>query len=247
MILEVDRVTKRFGGLLAVKDVSFRLGEGEILGLIGPNGSGKTTLFNCINGVFPLTSGGVVFRGEAITGLAPWRVARRGLARTHQIVRPLAELTVRENVVAGACFGRERLALSAAEVVADEVLERVGLSPHAGDLAGSLNLPQKKRLELARALAARPYVLLLDEVLAGLNPSEVDEMLGTLRSVRERGVTILLIEHIMHAVMSLSDRVLVLASGERIAEGTPDEVTRNPKVVEAYLGNPSAVRRAGTP
>ncbi len=244
MILEVDRVTKRFGGLTAVLDVSFGLGEGEILGLIGPNGSGKTTLFNCINGVFPVTSGGVVFRGDAITGLPAWRVARLGLSRTHQIVRPLAELTVRENVVAGACFGRERMGLSAAEAVADEVLERVGLSSRADLPAGKLNLAQKKRLELCRALAARPYVLLLDEVLAGLNPSEVDAMLGTLRSVRERGVTILLIEHIMRAVMTLSDRVLVLHAGQRIAEGTPDEVTRDPRVVEAYLGNPSAVRRS---
>lgn len=243
MILEVDRVTKRFGGVVAVREVSFTLAEGEILGLIGPNGSGKTTLFNCIHGVMPPTSGGVVFRGERITGLAPWRVARRGLARTHQVVRPLRELTTRQNVVVGACFGREQLPLAAAEKVADQVLAQVGLAAHAAAPAGSLNLPQKKRLELARALAARPYVLLLDEVLAGLNPSEVDEMLATLRAVRERGVTIVLIEHIMRAVMSLSDRVLVVASGERIAEGTPDEVTRDPKVVEAYLGDPSAVRR----
>ncbi len=244
MILDVEQVTMRFGGLTAVKEVSFGLREGEILGLIGPNGAGKTTLFNGINGVYPVTSGSVTFRGGSIHGLPTWRIARLGLARTHQIVRPLAELTVRENVVAGACFGRERLGLRDAERVADEVLERVELASKADLPAGKLNLAQKKRLELARALAARPYLLLLDEVLAGLNPSEVSTMLDTLREVRSRGVTLILIEHIMHAVMSLSDRVLVLHCGERIAEGTPEQVTRDARVVEAYLGDPSSVGRA---
>ncbi len=238
MILEVKNVTKRFGGLTALDNVTFALPKGQILGLIGPNGAGKTTLFNCINGVFPPTVGQVTFNEQEITGLKPYRVARLGLARTHQIVRPLNELTVRENVTVGACFGRENHGLGAATRIADEVMESVGLGDRADMLAGSLNVAQKKRLELARALAARPYLLLLDEVLAGLNTTEVTEMLDTIRQIQEQGITIIMIEHIMHAVMNVSHHILVLNYGELIAEGTPEEVAETPQVIEAYLGSP---------
>ena len=238
MLLQVDHISKRFGSLQALSDVTFELAEGEILGLIGPNGAGKTTLFNAINGVYPPESGKVVFRGVDITAWAPNKVARAGMARTHQVVRPLNELTVHENVMVGACFGRHSLSLAKASEVADDVLTRVGLRERARQIAGSLNVAQKKRLELARALAAQPYLLLLDEVLAGLNPAEVSTMLDTIRQIRAQGVTILMIEHLMHAVMNVSDRVIVLDFGKLIAVGAPHEVVEDPQVVEAYLGDP---------
>ncbi len=238
MILQVKDVSKRFGGLQALTDITFDLPEGQILGLIGPNGAGKTTLFNVINGVYPPTQGQVIFRGEDVTGLPSYEVARRGLARAHQVVRPLTDLTVRENVMVGACFGRERHGLRAAARLADEALTQVGLIDRADQPAGSLNVAQKKRLEMARALAAKPYLILLDEVLAGLNPSEIASMMETVRAIRDQGVTILMIEHVMQAIMSISDRILVLDYGMLIATGPPEEVANNPQVIEAYLGDP---------
>lgn len=242
-ILQIQGVSKSFGGLQAVSDVSFDLPQKQILGLIGPNGAGKTTLFNCINGVYSPEQGQVIFRGRDITGWKPYDVARLGLARTHQIVQPLDELTVLQNVMVGACFGHERRPLGQAQEIADEVLAFVGLIERRDAPAASLNVAQKKRLELARALAARPFLLLLDEVLAGLNPAEIAEMVEVVREIREQGITILIIEHVMHALMNVSDRVIVLDYGEQISEGTPEAVANDPKVIEAYLGDPKLVEQ----
>jgi branched-chain amino acid transport system ATP-binding protein len=243
VILSVEDVTVRFGGLVAVDGASFAVEEGQILGLIGPNGAGKTTLFNTINGVYRPRSGRIRFNGADITGLPPHRVARQGIARAYQVVRPLADLSVIANVTVGACFGRQDLGLREATTVADEVLKTCRLGDKREDLAGKLNVAQKKRLELARALAARPLLLLADEVLAGLNPPEVTEMLATFRGIRAQGVTIVMIEHLMHAVMNVCDRVVVLDYGRKIAEGTPEQVSSDPAVIEAYLGDPKIAQQ----
>jgi branched-chain amino acid transport system ATP-binding protein len=240
-LLEVRGVSKRFGGLLAVSDVSFSLTEGEILGLIGPNGAGKTTLFNVVNGVYKADGGTITFLGKDITGNSPDKVVHLGLARTHQIVKPLNDLTLLDNVIVGACFGREYLDLKAARAVALEVLQQVGLGERAGMMARSLTIAGKKRLEVARALAAKPKLLLLDEVLAGLNPTEIALMIDLVKKIRDGGVSVFMIEHLMQAIMSLSDRIVVLNLGRKLAEGRPDEVVHNPDVVEAYLGFPDIV------
>jgi branched-chain amino acid transport system ATP-binding protein len=248
-LLEAEGVTRRFGGLPAVDGLSFEVREGEILGIIGPNGAGKTTLLNLISALLPVTAGTILLRGQPITGLAPHEVAHLGVARTFQIVKPLKGLSVRENVAVGAMFGQRdggqptRPALAKA----DEVLEFVGLASRAADPVTVLTIADRKRLELARALAMEPTLLLLDEVMAGLNAKEVEWAMELIRHVNGRGVTILVIEHVMKAIMGISHRILVLHHGRRIALGPPRDVAAAPAVVEAYLGHGYAARQqAGT-
>ncbi|MBY6046329.1 ABC transporter ATP-binding protein [Vannielia litorea] len=241
-ILELSNVSRQFGGIKALNDVSFSLHEGEIVALIGPNGAGKTTLVNAITGVHSPSSGKVVFKGEDVTKQKPFQAARRGLARTFQIVQPFPRMTVVENVAASALFGGNPESIAAARDRAMEELEFVGLGHVAETPASSLTLPNRKRLELAKSLAMGPKVLLLDEVNAGLNATEIDVALDLIRRIAARGVSILIIEHLMKVVLSLSSRVLVLHHGELIAEGPPQEMVHDRKVIEAYLGPKFAER-----
>ncbi|WP_042876160.1 ABC transporter ATP-binding protein [Cupriavidus necator] len=243
-LLEVNGLNKRFGGLHATRDVSFCLEEGEIVGLIGPNGAGKTTLVNLITGIVRADTGSVVFRGRDVTAQRPWQAARGGLARTFQIVQPFPQMTVLENVSAGALFAGHAASRAQAEREAMEHLEFVGLAAEAHRPATALTLPSRKRLELAKSLAMRPRLLLLDEVNAGLNTAEIGQALALMRAIAARGVTILLIEHLMKVVMSLSQRILVLHHGELIAQGEPQAVIQDPRVVDAYLGSKFAARQA---
>lgn len=239
-LLEVKNLSRAFGGLRAVEDVSLNVPAGSLTALIGPNGAGKTTLFALMSGFLRPDVGQIVFNGLDITGRSPHLNATLGLTRTFQIVQPFASQTVRENIAVGAHlqFARRDEALSAAEEVAD----RLGLLAQLDKPAADLTVAGRKRLELARALATQPKLLLLDEVLAGLNPQEIQEMLPVVRGLVEGGVTVLMIEHVMQAVMNLAQHVWVLAQGQLITQGTPSEVTQNPQVVEAYLGHGTAAR-----
>jgi branched-chain amino acid transport system ATP-binding protein len=237
VILEGKGLTKRFGGLVAVNDVSFQVHEGEIFGLIGPNGAGKTTLFSCLVGAQAPTAGEVSFRGQPITGLSNFAVVRRGIVRTHQIVKPFREMTVTENVLVGASFGHQPRAGAAAHAFVAEILAFCGLTHRAGAMAGSLTIGEHKRLEICRALATDPAIIMLDEVMGGLNPTEIDGAMVLIHKIRDAGKTVLLIEHHMKAVAGVCERVMVLNFGCKIAEGTTRAVLSNPAVIEAYLGD----------
>ncbi len=241
-MLEVREVSKRFDGLLAVAGASLEVPDGSIVSLIGPNGAGKTTLFAIISGFLKPDDGIVVFAGEDITGLTPHQICQRGAVRTFQIVQPFATLTVRENIAVGAhnhLRGRKEALARAAEVA-----ERLGMAAQLDQPAAALTVAAAKRLELARALATGPRLLLLDEVMAGLNASEIDDIVGVIRGIRDSGITIFLIEHVMQAVMSLSDYAYVLNNGALIAEGTPESVASDPQVIEAYLGHGASAQLA---
>ena len=242
-ILKVTGVARNFGGIIAVRDVSFELAAGEIVGLIGPNGAGKTTLINLITGVYPANSGSIVFDGADVTGQKPFQAARRGIARTFQIVQPFPEMTVLQNVTAGALFARQSGSITDAVEESREHLKFVGLADLAETPAASLTLPNRKRLELAKSLAMRPRLLLLDEVNAGLNPTEISGALNLIRDISARGITIVIIEHLMKVVFSLSHRILVLHHGELISGGLPNEVAKDERVIEAYLGSKFAERQ----
>ena len=243
-LLELEGVTPRFGGLRAVSDVTLSVTQGEVIGLIGPNGAGKTTLVNVITGVHPASAGRVRFAGEDVTRLRPYQAARRGIARTFQIVQPFPAMSVIDNVAAAAMFaGGARYGREAREQ-AMEQLRFVGLADAAQTRAASLTLAMRKRLEVAKGMAMRPRLLLLDEVNAGLNASEIDNALGLIRTIAARGVTVLIIEHLMKVVLSLCSRIAVLHHGELIAQGTPQAIVEDPRVVQAYLGKRYAKTQA---
>jgi len=241
-ILELDAVTKRFGGLTAVSGVSLRVAAGEILGIIGPNGAGKTTLFNVISGYYRPESGRILFAGHEVTGQPPHAICRLGLTRTFQLVKPFGNLSVLDNVMIGALT---RLpTVSSARLEAERVVETCGLAAHAAGQARTLPIGLRKRLEVARALATRPRLLLLDEVMAGLNPTELAGMVELIRRLQADGLTLIVIEHIMAAMMRLAQRIVVLHHGEAIAEGAPAAITQDRRVVDAYLGEEFVLAQA---
>ncbi|MDG6995535.1 MAG: ABC transporter ATP-binding protein [Nitrososphaerota archaeon] len=237
-LLEVDRISKSFKGLLAVKDLSFSLNECEILGLIGPNGAGKTTAFNLIAGIYKPDDGEIRLAGESVSGKRPHQISRMGISRTFQIVKPFSRMTVLENVLAGSLFGREHVfSIRSSRSSALDALDYVGLDGKEESLAGELTLAEQRKLELARAIAAKPKLLMLDEIMAGLNQTEIAETLALLKRLnKESRVSLLVIEHVMAAIMQLCERVVVMDHGEKLAEGTPSEVVNNLQVVEAYMG-----------
>ena len=240
-VLEIQGLHKSFGGLMAIRDVGFEVHEGEILGLIGPNGSGKTTTLNLITGFLKPDSGTIMFKGENVAGLPRHRICRKGIARTFQLIKPFLDFTALQNVMVGRVYGQEPApSLKVAAQEARESLERVGLLDKADVLAKDLTLMQRKRLELARALAARPQLLLLDELMAGLNPAEADDACGLVKRIRDTKITIVVVEHIVKAILGLSDRIAVLNMGQKIAEGVPDAIIHDPQVIQDYLGKSHA-------
>lgn len=236
-ILQVEGLTKNFGGLAAVNGVNFQVEEGEILGLIGPNGAGKTTLFNLIAGTYVPNAGKIIFNNEDLSGMKPNVVCRKGLARTFQNVKVFPEMNVFQNVFLGALFGTpEQKPWAQAESETKEILDFVGLADRRDTVAGSMTLVNQKRVEVARALATKPKLLLLDELMAGLNPTEVGESMELVKKIHERGITLIMIEHVMKAIMNICKRIIVLHQGEKIAEGTPEEISTSNTVIEVYLG-----------
>jgi branched-chain amino acid transport system ATP-binding protein len=236
-VLKIEGLYKSFGGLMAIRDVGFDAEEGEIIGLIGPNGSGKTTALNLITGFLKPDAGTITFRGENITGLPRYKACQKGIARTFQLIKPFLDFTALQNVMAGRVYGHAPApSLKVAARESEEILEQVGLGDKAQVLAKDLSLMQRKRLELARALAAKPYLLLLDELMAGLNPGETEEACCLIKRIRDTGLTVLVVEHIVKAICDLSSRVIVLNMGEKIAEGPAGEIIHNPQVIEVYLG-----------
>ena len=244
-ILEVRDLSRKFGGVWALRDVSFAVAAGEVLGVIGPNGAGKTTLINLITGHLRPSGGRVLVGGIDVTRQRPWAIAHDGVARTFQIVKPFRGVTVRENVAIGAMHGnhRDRSVREALET-ADQILELVGITHRAGSAPSELSVADARRLELAKALASRPRLLLIDEVMAGLRPQEIESAVGLIHQLRESGITIVAVEHVMKAIISISDRIVVLHHGSILTSGTPDQVLSDPRVIEAYLGHRFARRRA---
>jgi len=235
--LQAQKLTKSFGGLMALCEVNFEIHQGEIFGVIGPNGSGKTTLFNVITGFLKANSGKVTFMGKDITGLPPHQICRQGIARIFQLVKPFLQLTTLQNVMVGRTYGKDpatHIRKAKEEVV--EILNFVGLGNKIEVLASQLTMAERKKLELARALAAHPQLLLLDELMAGLNLAETETAMNLVNKIRDSGITVIMVEHIMKAVLGISDRIIVLNAGEKIAEGAPKEVVKNQLVIEAYLG-----------
>jgi branched-chain amino acid transport system ATP-binding protein len=235
-MVEGKGVTKRFGGMTAVNNVSFELRKGEILGLIGPNGAGKTTLFNCISGFLAADEGSIIFNGTEIKNYSPDKICHLGLGRTFQAAKNFPNRSVRENVRMGALFGQQGMTYAEADELTDEIMAFAGLDQYPGLACCDLPLAVQKQIEVARALATKPTVIMLDEMMAGLNPVEVGEAMELVRKIRDKGVTVLMIEHVMKAIMSICDRIIVLHHGELIAEGTPGEIANNKQVIDVYLG-----------
>jgi branched-chain amino acid transport system ATP-binding protein len=237
LLLEVKNLTKSFGGLVAVNDLEFSVDEGEVVGLIGPNGSGKTTSFHLINGFLQPDRGEIFFADKNITGLKPNKVCHEGIARTFQLTKPFAGLTALQNVMVGRMYGGDPIrSMRHAERECEEILAFVGLGGKGSSTTSALSVVERKRLEIARALATKPKMLLLDEMMSGLTHTEMDEALGLVKAIRDAGVTLIVVEHVMKAILEISDRLIVLNYGQKIAEGVPQEVVRNQKVIDAYLG-----------
>jgi branched-chain amino acid transport system ATP-binding protein len=236
-LLEVENVSKTFGGVLAINRVSFNLNQGEVLGLIGPNGAGKSTLFNLITGIFKPDTGKIRFNERDITGRAPYKICQNGIARTFQLVKPFSRLTSLENVMVGRAYGSQSARnIKQSRIESEQILVLIGLGDKQRRVAGMLSLIDRKRLEIARALATKPQLLLLDEMMAGLNPAELNDAIQLIKTIRDSGISLIVVEHVMKVIMGISDRIIVLKVGEKIADGTPYEVASNRQVIEAYLG-----------